>query len=308
MVVSYGFFGDRWVTVSELVGHSPARLSSPPGERVPLHEVEEELSKGYDAMVITHVETSTGVRANVEELGKLARKHDTLFVVDGVSSIAAELMNCSDWGVDVVITASQKALEVPPGIGVLALCSEKAFSAMQENERHVRSFYMRLTEWFKVMKAYEEGRIAYHATPATHLVLALERSLEKILREGMENRHRRHAVLARAVREGVRGMGLAVVAHEEVAASTITAVYLPAGIDPGELRGAVRARNVVLAMPIHPALRGRSIRIGHMGAVNQNDVVAALAALERALRVMGAKVELGSGLRAAQEVLLGEGL
>lgn len=305
LVVSHGYFGDRWAKIASSNSYDVRVLDAEPGEVVGEDVIVRELSKSrYEAILVNHVETSTGVRADVEGIARVARKFDSLLIVDGVSSVAAEPLECFNWGVDVVLTASQKALEAPPGLALISLCTEKAVEAYNEVSGGVKGFYLRLSEWEKVMRAYEEGRVAYYATPATHLVVALEKSLDKILREGLENRFKRHSALAKAVRAGLKAMGLKLVARgEEIASNTVTAAYTPPGVSPSELRSKMMARNVVTAMPLHPALRDKSFRIGHMGSVNANDVISAIAALERALKSLGVKIELGSGLKAVQETL-----
>ena len=308
LVVSHGFFGDRWSEIARANGYDVTVLSSEPGDVVPLDSIVEELSRSsYGAMLVSHVETSTGVRADLVKLASIARRFDVLLVADGVSSVAAEPLSCSDWDVDVVVTASQKALETPPGLGLIALCTERAVQAFNENSGRVRGYYARLSSWAKVMEAYERGEVAYYATPATHLVAALARSLERIQAEGLERRFKRHRALAKALRAGLRAMGLEVAARsEEIAANTVTAVYLPEGVSPAEVRKAVMEGNIVIAMPIHPALKGKSIRIGHMGSVNHNDVIATIALLERVLKRIGANIKLGTGLQATQETLYKE--
>ncbi len=310
LVVSHGFFGDRWGEIARANGYDVTVLSSEPGDVVSLDSIVEELSRGgYGAILLSHVETSTGVRSDLIKLASIARKFNVLLVVDGISSVAAEPLYCSDWGVDVVVTASQKALEVPPGLALIALCTDRAIEAFKENSGNVRGYYAKLSSWAKVMDAYERGEIAYYATPATHLIVALAKSLEKIIAEGLEKRFRRHAILAKALRAGLKAMGLDIVARrEEIAANTVTAVYTPENINPVELRKLMRAGNIVIAMPLHPALKGRSIRIGHMGAVNHNDIIATIALLERTLKRMGANIKLGTGLQVAQEVLYEEGV
>ncbi|MEM4558454.1 MAG: alanine--glyoxylate aminotransferase family protein [Acidilobaceae archaeon] len=310
LVVSHGFFGDRWAEIARVNGYDVKVLYSDVGDIVDLGFIAEELSKGgYDALLVTHVETSTGVRADVRSLASIASKYNTLIFVDGVSSVAAEPLDCSRWGVDVLVTTSQKALETPPGVSIVALCTSRAVKALEANNGNVRSFYMRLSDWRKVMEAYEDGRIAYHATPPTHLIVALERALTRILEEGLEARFKRHYILAKALREGIRALGLEVVAkREEIASNTVTAVYTPQGVDPIELRRRLARGNIIIALPLHPALRGKSFRIGHMGSVNHNDIVAVVALLERTLASMGVKIELGSGLRAVQQILLTENL
>jgi len=309
LVASNGYFGDRWALIARSLGYRVDVVSADVGARVEAEEVASAASRNsYGAVLVTHVETSTGVRMDLEGVGRALRGSGSILIVDSVSGAGAEDLRCSQWGVDVIVTASQKALEAPPGVGIIGVCSEKALEAMERASRDVGSFYMNLAEWRRVMEGYEEGSIYYYATPPTHLVAALASSTSKILAEGLEARVRRHSILARALRAGLRAIGMGVVAsREEIASNTITASYTPKGVDPAELRKRVMRGNIVIANAIHPLLKGRSIRIGHMGSVNHNDIISTIAVLERSLKSLGAEVRLGAGLEAAQEILYREG-
>ncbi|MEM1611009.1 MAG: alanine--glyoxylate aminotransferase family protein [Sulfolobales archaeon] len=311
LIISNGYFGDRWAEIASLKGYKVDVIRADHvGGVVSTDLIAERISREeYTAILANHVETSTGVRIDLYELAKIARNTNSVLIVDGVSSVGAEPLKANSWGVDVIITASQKALETPPGIGIICICSKKALEAFEKTASQVDSFYMKLAEWRKIMEAYEVGSAAYFATPPTHLIVALAKALEKIHKEGVENRYTRHRILARALRAGLKGMGLEIVARsEEIASNTITAVYTPPGIDPMEIRKEMIRGNIAIAGPLHPQLKGKSIRIGHMGAVNHNDIVSAIALLERVLKKLGARIELGSGIRAVQEALYNAGL
>jgi len=310
LVASNGYFGDRWAHIAGALGYQVDVISADLGARVEAGEIESAVYKNqYGAVLVTHVETSTGVRMDLEGVARAVRGSDAILIVDSISGAGGEDLRCSQWGIDVLVTASQKALEAPPGVGVIGLCSGRAVEALERVSGRVGSFYMDLAEWRRVMEGYEGGSIYYYATPPTHLIAALASSTAKILREGVEARVKRHSILARALRAGLRAVGMEIVAaRDDIASNTVTAAYTPKGVDPVELRARMVRGNIVVANAIHPLLKGRSIRIGHMGAVNHNDIVSAIALLERCLKSMGAGVELGAGVRAAQEILYAEGL
>jgi alanine-glyoxylate transaminase/serine-glyoxylate transaminase/serine-pyruvate transaminase len=170
----------------------------------------------------------------------------------------------------------------------------------------VRSYYADWSKWLPVMKAYEARMPSYFGTPAVNLIAALDVSLQQILSEGMDARFRRHRDLSRAFQAGVEALGLRQVpANHEDRAHTLTACYLPDGIaGPGFLR-AVAAAGAVIAGGLHPDIRERSFRVGHMGAVQAGDILATLGAIETGLREVGAPVEAGRGVAAAARTLAG---
>ncbi|HET9451242.1 MAG TPA: alanine--glyoxylate aminotransferase family protein, partial [Aggregicoccus sp.] len=224
--------------------------------------------------------------------------------VDGVCATAGEAFHQEAWGADVYFTASQKAVGVPPGLALLT-ASPRAMAAWRARKRPVASVYADFAEWLPIMEAYESGRASYFATPAVNLVCALEVSLGQLLAEGMEARFARHVRLARAFREGCRALGLqSLPLREEVTANTLSALYYPEGVDAG-LVAAARAEGVVLAGGLHPELKARYFRVGHMNAVSESDVLATVGALERALARVGHRASSpGAGVAAAQASLL----
>ncbi|MFO0692867.1 MAG: alanine--glyoxylate aminotransferase family protein [Polyangiales bacterium] len=304
LVVDTGWFSDRMARILDRLGAEVVRVSAPPGSCPDPTEVERLLGTGrFAAMTLTHVDTSTGVRIPLEAFATVARAHGVLTIVDGVCSVGGEELRQEAWGLDVVLTGSQKALGVPPGLAVV-LASPRALFKHRARRTPVPSLYVDFAEWLPVMEAYEAGRPAYFATPAVNLITALDASLLHLVAEGMEPRIARHARLATAMRAGLRALGLELLPSEEsLCASTLSAIRYPKGVD-ASLVGRMRDEGIVVAGGLLPELKGTYFRIGHMGAHQESDVLAVLGALERALDRSGVDVDLGSGLGAAQSALL----
>jgi alanine-glyoxylate transaminase/serine-glyoxylate transaminase/serine-pyruvate transaminase len=304
LVVNTGYFSDRMATLLTRHGAEVVQVRCAPGEVPDMAAVESALAGGrFKVMTVTHVDTSTGVLAPVEALVRAAGRHGVLSVVDGVCATAGETFHQDAWGADVYLTASQKAIGVPPGLALLTV-SPKALAAWRARRTPVRSLYADFAEWLPIMEAYEAGRPSYFATPAVNLVCALDVSLGQILREGMEARFARHRQLAEAFRAAWRALGLKMLpVSESVAAHTLSALYYPEGVDPA-LVGRVREQGVVLAGGLHPELKTRYFRVGHMNVVGPGDVLATVGAVERALAAAGHRVEPGVAVAAAQARLL----
>ncbi|MGB9724210.1 MAG: pyridoxal-phosphate-dependent aminotransferase family protein [Chloroflexia bacterium] len=305
LVVHTGYFSERFAAILERYGATVERLPAPAlGDTPATEEVAAALERNpYKVITITQVDTSTGVLADVRTLAALGRQHGALVVVDGVCSIAGEELRQDEWGVDVALTASQKAIGVPPGLALL-VAGPRALEAFRRRKTPVANFYADWTEWLPVMEAYEARRPRYFATPAVNLVWALHVSLGQILAEGMEARIARHRRIARAFRAALAALGLRLVpVSPEKAAHTMTAVYYPEGVDPTLLEEVQRA-GVILAGGLHPEIRTRYFRIGHMGAVNPADLLTTVGAIEEGLARKGYAFEPGAGLAAAQASLL----
>ncbi|MFE8604498.1 pyridoxal-phosphate-dependent aminotransferase family protein [Archangium violaceum] len=304
LVVNTGYFSDRMALLLERYGAEVVQEKCAPGEVPDVAAVERVLASGrFKVMTVTHVDTSTGVLAPVEALVKAAGRHGVLSVVDGVCATAGETFHQEAWGADVYLTASQKAIGVPPGLALLTV-SQKGMDAWRSRKTPVRSLYADFAEWLPIMEAYEGGRAAYFATPPVNLVYALDVSLGQILREGMEARFARHQRMARAFRAGWKALGLKLLpVNESVAANTLSALYYPEGVDAAMI-GRAREQGVVLAGGLHPQLKTRYFRVGHMNVVGPGDVLATVGAVERALAAAGHKAQPGVGVAAAQSELL----
>lgn len=303
LVVSTGYFSDRIALIAERYGGQVQTLSAPVGDTISLGEIESALkARRYKVLIVTHVDTSTAVVTDVKEIARLANQYGALTIVDGVCATAAEECRQEEWGVDIYFTASQKAIGVPPGLALL-MVSPRALAAFRARRTPVASYYADFTQWLPVMEGYEARKPAYYGTPAVNLIYALDESVRQILAEGMDARFRRHLVVGEAFKAAVDALGLKEVpARREISAHTLTAVYYPDGID-AKLLGKVASHGVVLAGGLHPAIRARYFRVGHMGAVTVGDVLATVAAIEKGLMDLGHPVEIGMGVAAAQNVL-----
>ena len=241
------------------------------------------------------------MRQDVESLARLARAADALVVVDGVCSIGGETFHGDAWGVDVALTASQKAIGAPPGLAIVTV-GARARAARENRRTPFPGYFTDFLNWLPVMESYEGGVPGYFGTPAVTLLAMLHSALEELAAEPMPERVARHARIAGAFKAGVAALGLANVAVPEANANTLTVMRNPDGIGD-ELVDAVRAEGVTIARAIHPELRGRSFRVGHMGICGPAEILTTLGAIERALHRLGERVELGAALAAAQRAL-----
>ncbi|MBN1888071.1 MAG: alanine--glyoxylate aminotransferase family protein [Thermoflexales bacterium] len=305
LVVNTGYFSDRFATILERYGARVTHVKSPVvGDAPALEDVEVALQVGkYKLMTITHVDTSTAVGADVQGLAALGCQYGTLVVVDGVCSVAGEELRQEEWGVDLVLTASQKAIGVPPGLA-LVVASPRALAVFHERQALVGSYYADWTNWLPIMRAYEAREPSYFGTPPVNLVWALDVSLGQILDEGLDARFARHRKLSQAFKAAVTALGLKQVPlSPDKAANTLTAPYYPAGVDASVLKH-IAAAGAILAGGLHPQIKAQYFRVGHMGAVTAADVLATVGAIEKGLAHAGYKFELGTGLAAAQALLL----
>ncbi|HYN90205.1 MAG TPA: alanine--glyoxylate aminotransferase family protein [Ardenticatenaceae bacterium] len=303
LVINTGYFSDRMAAILVRHGAVVTQVPAPIGTAPAPDEIAHALaSDSYKVLVVTHVETSTGVRAPVEPLVRLARQHGALSIVDGVCSTAAEVFRQADWDADVFLTASQKAIGVPPGLALL-VASPRAMETWRARRTPVASVYLDFAEWLPIMEAYMARKPAYFATPPVNLIYALDVSLGQILAEGMEARFARHARIGRAFRAAWQALDLSLVPLEEsLAANTLSAIYYPSGADATLLAG-IKQEGVIVAGGLHPEIRTRYFRVGHMGAITPNDVLATVGAVERALLGAGSSTPPGTALAAAQAVL-----
>jgi alanine-glyoxylate transaminase/serine-glyoxylate transaminase/serine-pyruvate transaminase len=304
LVVNVGYFGDRFAAILERYGAEVTQVHAPAvGDAPALEEVEAALKEGhYKLMTVTHVDTSTAVSADVKGLAALGREYGALVVVDGVCAVAGEEMRQEEWGVDLALTASQKAIGVPPGLALL-VAGPRAMDAFRKRNTPVGNYYADWTLWLPIMEAYEARQPSYFGTPPVNLIWALNVSLGQILDEGMDVRFARHRRLSQAVKAAVAALGMRQVpVSADRAATTLTAPYYPEGVDRAVL-GHIKEAGVILAGGLHPAIKARYFRIGHMGVVSASDILATVGAIEQGLARVGYGFEPGAGLAAAQAVL-----
>jgi len=306
LVVSSGYFGDRYRDLLNRYGVEVKVVTAPVGEFPALESVEAALKQAdFKLMTVTHVDTSTSVRADIEPLAKLAKKYGTLIIVDGVAATAGEKMLQEEWGVDGYLTASQKAIGVPPGLALL-VASQAAMDVFHARQTPVSNYYADFNNWLPVMQAYQARKPSYFGTPPVNTIMALEVSLVQIIAEGMPARFARHALMGAAFRAAMTALGLKIVPlRDEIAADTLTAVYYPQGVD-ASLLGEINKRGVILAGGLHSEIKTKYFRVGHMGSINQSDLLGTIGAIEAGLKAVGYRFEPGEGLSAAQSILLGE--
>lgn len=305
LVVDTGYFSERFSQILERYGAQVQRVLAPPGGRPNLEQVKSTLeSSAFKLMTITHVDTSTAVIAEVKQLAALGRKHGVLVVVDGVCSVAGEELHMDKWGIDLALTASQKAIGVPPGLALLMI-GPRALEAFQNRRTPVLNYYADWTNWLSIMQAYEGRKTSYFGTPPVNLIFALNISLKQILAEGMPARYARHVAISQACKAGLQALGLSQVPlRPEYAAHTLTAPRYPIGVNGSEFLGKVLQEGVTLAGGLLPAIRSEYFRIGHMGAVTLGDIIATLSAIETALAGCGYEFTPNAGVEAAQAELI----
>ncbi|MDP2069348.1 MAG: alanine--glyoxylate aminotransferase family protein [Lutibacter sp.] len=304
LVISTGYFGERFAEISKRYGANITMLASEVGNIMSLAEIEKALSsKKYKLITITHVDTSTGVLVDPKPIAELAKKYDTLSILDGVCSVAGEEIQQEAWGIDVVLTASQKAIGVPPGLALLVV-SQKAMEVFKNRKTPVGNYYADFNNWLPIMQAYENRQPSYFGTPPINLIAALEVSLQQIVAEGMENRFSRHQKIASAFREAMIALGLKLLpVHKSLSANTLTAVYFPENITGSAFLGHIGKNDVILAGGLLPSHKILYFRVGHMGSVNNNDIIAVIAAIESALFAGEFPFEMGTGLKTALKIL-----
>lgn len=305
LVISSGYFGNRFKAILDRYGANTTILEAPLGELVSLEAIENELkAKPYKALTITHVDTSTGLLIDPKPIARLAKKYNALSILDGVCSVAGEAIHQDEWDIDVVLTASQKAIGVPPGLALL-MASQKAMQVWKDRKSLVSNYYADWNNWLPIMSAYEARRPSYFGTPAVNLIVALETSMKLIDKEGIDKRVHRHQRLASAFRAAIVSINLKILPKTTtVAANTLTAVYYPKDINGSVLNTLMAENNVIIAGGLLPEIKADYFRIGHMGAVSSNDLIAVLAALERALLTLGHSFDYGKSLQTFQNELL----
>lgn len=305
LVISTGYFGERYAELLKRYGAEVTVLGAPPGDIVEPDKIEAELKKkSYKLMTFTHVDTSTAVLVDPRPIGKLGRKYGVLTVLDGVCSIAGEEMRQEEWEIDVALTASQKAIGVPPGLALL-VAGPEAMKTWRERKTPVSHYYGDWKNWLPIMEAYETRKPSYFGTPPVNHICALNVSLGQILAEGMEQRFSRHKKIGSAFRAAMGALGLNQVPTDAAhAASTLTAPCYPEGVTGQELLPKVKAAGAILAGGLHPDIKATYFRVGHMGAVKPGDILATVGAIETGLAGCGYEFEKGIGVAAAQKILL----
>ncbi len=300
LVISTGYFGDRFADVVSRYTPNVEKLAVEWGKAPSAQTLAEKLSKEkFKATLVTHVDTSTGVVNNLKELSRVVKNSGSLFVVDTVCSLGGIEVRVDDWDIDVCLSGSQKAMAVPPGIAILS-ASEEAQKVYKQRKSQVTSYYMDFGNWLPIM----HDTAKYFATPPVNMIYALHESLRLIFAEGLEKRYSRHKTLAESFRAGCNKIGLRPVAEKGMEASTMTALHYPTGIKDEDFRTMMaNKQNVQIAGGLGP-LRGKAFRVGHMGCMNSNDVTVLMGAIERSLLALGYGASPGAGVAALTDALV----
>ncbi|WP_313758189.1 alanine--glyoxylate aminotransferase family protein [Tissierella sp.] len=291
LIVSHGFFGNRFIEICERRGINVDLIQSEWGQIVPVADIEKKLSeKHYHAMTVTHVDTSTGVAAPVAEIGEMMKKFpETLYIVDGVCATAAEPEKLNSMNIDILLTGSQKAFGVCPGLAIL-WASEKAL-ARRKSFGMIPDYYVDFEKWIPIM----EDPSKYFATPAVNLIWALKESVNIIKKEGIENRYQRHIKYAKATQAALEALGFTILAEKDHRAVTLSNVLYMDGINDAEFRKILAEEGAVVAGGL-AAYAGKMFRFGHMGNIDEHYLVSVLGAIERTLVRCGIEIEMGKGV------------
>jgi len=300
LAVDFGKFGARWGQLLTTYGRDVRVVQSEWGTSPDPQALREAVrAHGARALFVTHSETSTGALADLEAVARVARELDVLLVVDAITSLGAHAVETRAWGLDCVVSGSQKAFMLPPGLAFLSL-SARARARMEGNPSP--RFYFDLG---RALKQAPQGQSPW--TPAISLVMGLDAACRRMLDEGIEQVWRRHQALADAVRAGCTALGLTLLsAHPS---NAVTAALVPDAIGADAVRNDIFRRFGIKLAGGQDHLKGKIIRIGHLGAFDAADIVLLLGALEGVLRDRGARVDFGAALAAAAPALarLGEG-
>lgn len=284
LVISHGYFGDRFIQLGKAFGIEIDVLQAEWGQQVATEEVERQLSEHtYKAVTITHADTSTGVAADLDSLVPIVKKHGALVILDGVCATAAMEEDMSkEYGgagytIDVVLTGSQKAIGVPPGLAIVAF-NQTALEARKQLGR-IPAYYCDIENWIPIM--HDPSK--YFATPPVNLIYAYDEGMKLVLEEGLEKRYARHTAFGRGVRAALREYGMKPLAEEEVAASTLSCFHYPEGVIDADFRAALAGVGLIVAGAL-AHLGGKAFRLGHMGNTTEEMLISAIEKIGKALK------------------------
>ncbi len=288
-----GVFGERWVNIAKAYGAEIDRLDYAPGTTVDVNQLTNKLKedKSIKVVTITHNETSTGALNDLRQIAHLVRQHGALSLVDAVTSFGAINIPVDEWHIDVLVTGSQKALMLPPGLSMIFF-GDRAWAA-QATCKSPR-FYLDLTRCKKSLTASTTP-----FTPNVSFICALQKSLELIQSEGIEKVQARHFKLKTMLRAGLRSMGLKLFVDDDCASPTITAILPPEKLNVADIRQALKQDYSIVVADGQDALKGKIFRIGHMGYVFERDILMTIASLQAVFKNLGYDTSAQPAIRAA---------
>ncbi|KAJ7460596.1 pyridoxal phosphate-dependent transferase [Mycena latifolia] len=273
LVLHSGYFGDSFTECLETYGAKVDQLKAEVGAAVSQEAIESALkSKKYRILTFTHVDTSTAVLSDAKAIAETVQRvsPDTLVILDGVCSVASEELRMDAWGIDVVLTASQKGLGVPPGLSIL-VASPKAIKLEEVSDAYSRALSLVFTypsRWLPIMKAYESGKPAYFATPPVNLIYAYHASLSQITKKApsLEERFKLHCEASQQIKDTAAELGLKQLPLDPAfAAKGMTALYFPDGMTAADVLPKLGAKGIIAAGGLHAAIKDKYFRVGHMG-------------------------------------------
>jgi aspartate aminotransferase-like enzyme len=300
IAISIGVFGERFASIAAEFGARVEKIDFPWGEAADPEKIKEKINADINheikAILITHNETSTGVCNDIKSIRQAAGDHPALFMVDAVSSLAAADLYMDKWNLDVVVSGSQKAFMIPPGLSFMAF-NDKALQVYRQSRNY--KYYWDVG---KGLDYLEKGQTPF--TPPVSLYYGLQEALHMMMEENLENVLARHMNYRHMVREAIKEMGLKLLAVDENASPALTSVIAPPEMGANRIRQAMREEfNIVMAGG-QQRLDDVIFRIGHLGYVRELDLLSVLAALEIILVKLGFNLKIGTGVKKAQEILL----
>jgi len=295
-----GNFGARWVKIAAGRGAVVEKIEVELGQVISPEilkaKLNQDTKKEIKIVTLTHSETSTGAKNDIKTLCRLIKEHGAISVVDGVTSVGAMDVRMDEWGIDVLVSGSQKGFMIPPGLAFLA-ASDRAWKVYEQCL--YPSFYF---DWGAHKKAVLEDTTPW--TPAVNLIFALQEALKMMKKEGLEKIYSRHKRLALGLRNAVRALGLELfVKDDENASYAITSILPPKGVSVPDVRKVFKNDFDIVVANGQNALKDKIFRMGTLGFVSERDLITAVGSLEAVLLKLGHKFELGSGLKAALEEL-----
>jgi len=297
LIVNGGKFGKRWVEIANIYKLNVILIDLKWGKSLKSEDLEKKLKEHKDikAVLMQSSETSTTVYHPVEEIAKvLSEEEDIILIVDGITSVGVYDTRMDEWGIDVLITGSQKALMLPPGLAFISL-SERAQKHMEHS--NLPKYYL---DFKKEMKIQKLNRTAY--TPAVSMIMGLNVALGMLLEEGLQNVYKRHALCAHATREAVKSLGFTLLC-EDVPSNAVTGFYLPEEMEGRGFLKYMREKAGIIFSGGQDYLEGKVLRISHLGYHGGFDTIIAISALEMGMKKFGVDIQLGKGVRMAETIL-----
>jgi len=297
LCIETGYFGHRFTMMAEIHGAKTETMVSQLGSHIDYDVVESKLKSGkFKTVLFTHVDTSTSVMNDITRLANIARDCGVYSVCDSVCGIGGAKLNFDSIGIDIVLTGSQKALAAPPGATLLAV-SKRAYEMMGKRKTPIASYYMNLVRWKPIM---DDPKI-YLTTPAVQVMLGLREALIQLKEEGIENRWKRHEVLADAFRAGLEALNLKPVPEESSRSPTVTAFYVPDG-RAAEMQETLRTKYALHVARGFGEYKDSMLRVGHFGNISPTDVLSLLSGLE--LTISGSSmIRPGKAVESAMPIL-----